>query len=215
MGALSSLSAVDLGVLTVKELLSRANVDPASGVVDEVIFGQVLQAGAGQNPARQVALGAGLPVSTPCATVNKVCGSSLKATMMAANSVRAGEYKVIVAGGMESMTNAPQLLMGQRRGAKMGDSTLVDSMIHDGLWDVYNDVHMGTTGETIARECNIDRPTMDAFAARSQQRAAAAWENGWFDWETFPVDVPQRRGDPLVHRTDEGFREHNTAPTIS
>lgn len=215
MGALSSLSAVDLGVLTVKELLSRANVDPASGVVDEVIFGQVLQAGAGQNPARQVALGAGLPVSTPCATVNKVCGSSLKATMMAANSVRAGEYKVIVAGGMESMTNAPQLLMGQRRGAKMGDSTLVDSMIHDGLWDVYNDVHMGTTGETIARECNIDRPTMDAFAARSQQRAAAAWENGWFDWETFPVDVPQRRGDPLVLRTDEGVRAQTTAESLA
>ncbi len=215
MGAFSSMSAVDLGVLTVKELLARANVDPASGVVDEVIFGQVLQAGAGQNPARQVALGAGLPITTPCATVNKVCGSSLKAAMMAANSVRAGEYKVIVAGGMESMTNAPQLLMGQRRGAKMGDSTLVDSMIHDGLWDVYNDVHMGTTGETIARECNIDRPTMDAFAARSQQRAAAAWENGWFDWETFPVKIPQRRGDPLVVSTDEGVRAQTTAESLA
>tara|TARA_Y200000002_G_scaffold116137_2_gene95056 strand:+ start:3011 stop:4150 length:1140 start_codon:yes stop_codon:yes gene_type:complete len=215
MGAFSSMSAVDLGVLTVKELLARANVDPASGVVDEVIFGQVLQAGAGQNPARQVALGAGLPITTPCATVNKVCGSSLKAAMMAANSVRAGEYKVIVAGGMESMTNAPQLLMGQRRGAKMGDSTLVDSMIHDGLWDVYNDVHMGTTGETIARECNIDRPTMDAFAARSQQRAAAAWGNGWFDWETFPVKIPQRRGDPLVVSTDEGVRAQTTAESLA
>ena len=215
MGAFSSMSAVDLGVLTVKELLARANVDPASGVVDEVIFGQVLQAGAGQNPARQVALGAGLPITTPCATVNKVCGSSLKAAMMAANSVRAGEYKVIVAGGMESMTNAPQLLMGQRRGAKMGDSTLVDSMIHDGLWDVYNDVHMGTTGETIARECNIDRPTMDAFAARSQQRAAAAWGNGWFDWETFPVKIPQRRGDPLMLSTDEGVRAQTTAESLA
>src|SRR5210317_1954735 len=116
MGALSSLSAVELGVLTVKELLSRTGIDPASGVVDEVLFGQVLQAGAGQNPARQVALGAGLPVSTPCATINKVCGSSLKAAMMAANSIRAGEYKAIVAGGMESMSNAPQLLMGQRTG---------------------------------------------------------------------------------------------------
>ena len=170
MGAYSSMTAVDLGVATVKELLNRAKIDPASGLVDEVLFGQVLQAGVGQNPARQVALGAGLPVSTPCATVNKVCGSSLKAAMMAANSIRAGEYKVIVAGGMESMTNAPQLLMGQRKGAKMGDSKLVDSMIHDGLWDVYNDVHMGTTGETVAKECNIDRKTMDAFAARSQQR---------------------------------------------
>ena len=142
MGSYSSMSAVDLGVATVKDLLARANIDPASGVVDEVIFGQVLQAGAGQNPARQVALKSGLPVTTPCVTVNKVCGSSLKAAMMAANSVRAGEHKAIVAGGMESMTNAPQLLMGQRRGAKMGDSTLVDSMIHDGLWDVLSLIHI-------------------------------------------------------------------------
>ncbi|MDP6199466.1 MAG: beta-ketoacyl synthase N-terminal-like domain-containing protein, partial [Candidatus Poseidonia sp.] len=119
MGALSSMSAVDLGVLAVRELLDRAGIDPASGIVEEVLFGQVLQAGVGQNPARQVALGAGLPFSTPCTTLNKVCGSSLKAAMTAANSIRAGEYKVIVAGGMESMSNAPQLLMGQRKGAKM------------------------------------------------------------------------------------------------
>ena len=215
MGSYATMSAVDLGVLTVKELLSRANVDPSSGVIEEVLFGQVLQAGAGQNPARQVALGAGLPVSTPAATINKVCGSSLKAAMMAANSIRAGEYKAIVAGGMESMSNAPQLLMGQRKGAKMGDSTLVDSMIHDGLWDVYNDVHMGTTGETIAEECNIDRTTMDAFAARSQQRAAEAWANGWFDWETFPVNIPQRRGDPVVLNTDEGVRGDTTAESLA
>ena len=215
MGAFSSMTAVDLGVRTVTELLNRAGVEAASGVVDEVIFGQVLQAGAGQNPARQVALGAGLPVSTPCVTVNKVCGSSLKAAMMAANSIRAGEYKVIIAGGMESMSNAPQLLMGQRNGAKMGDSKLIDSMIHDGLWDVYNDVHMGTTGETVAKECNIDRETMDAFAARSQQRAAEAWKNGWFDWETFHVDVPQRRGDPLVLATDEGVRGDTTVQSLA
>ena len=215
MGAFSSMTAVDLGVRTVTELLNRAGVEAASGVVDEVIFGQVLQAGAGQNPARQVALGAGLPVSTPCVTVNKVCGSSLKAAMMAANSIRAGEYKVIIAGGMESMSNAPQLLMGQRNGAKMGDSKLIDSMIHDGLWDVYNDVHMGTTGETVAKECNIDRETMDAFAARSQQRAAEAWKNGWFDWETFHVGVPQRRGDPLVLATDEGVRGDTTVQSLA
>ena len=215
MGTLSSMSAVDLGVLSVKELLNRAGIEPGSGVVDEVVFGQVLQAGAGQNPARQVALGAGLPVSTPCVTVNKVCGSSLKAAMMAANSIRAGEYKAIIAGGMESMSNAPQLLMGQRKGAKMGNSTLVDSMIHDGLWDVYNDVHMGTTGETVAKECNIDRETMDAFAARSQQRAATAWENGWFDWETFAVEVPQRRGDPVVLTNDEGVRGATTAESLA
>ena len=215
MGAYASLSAVDLGVVTVKELLKRCNIAPDSGTVDEVIFGQVLQAGAGQNPARQVALGAGLPVSTPAMTVNKVCGSSLKAAMMAANSIRAGEYKAIIAGGMESMSNAPQLLMGQRKGAKMGNSTLVDSMIHDGLWDVYNDVHMGATGETVAKECNIDRETMDAFAARSQQRAAAAWANGWFDWETFPVHVPQRRGDPVVVTNDEGVRGSTTAESLA
>lgn len=215
MGALSSMTAVDLGARTVTELLNRAGVEAASGLVDEVIFGQVLQAGAGQNPARQVALGAGLPVSTPCVTVNKVCGSSLKAAMMAANSIRAGEYKVIIAGGMESMSNAPQLLMGQRKGAKMGDSKLIDSMIHDGLWDVYNDVHMGTTGETVAKECNIARETMDAFAARSQQRAAEAWKNGWFDWETFPVDIPQRRGDPLLLTTDEGVRGNTTAQSLA
>ena len=215
MGALSSMTAVDLGARTVTELLNRAGVEATSGLVDEVIFGQVLQAGAGQNPARQVALGAGLPVSTPCVTVNKVCGSSLKAAMMAANSIRAGEYKVIIAGGMESMSNAPQLLMGQRKGAKMGDSKLIDSMIHDGLWDVYNDVHMGTTGETVAKECNIDRETIDAFAARSQPRAAEAWKNGWFDWETFPVDIPQRRGDPLLLTTDEGVRGNTTAQSLA
>ena len=215
MGAFSSMTAVDLGARTVTELLNRAGVEATSGLVDEVIFGQVLQAGAGQNPARQVALGAGLPVSTPCVTVNKVCGSSLKAAMMAAHSIRAGEYKVIIAGGMESMSNAPQLLMGQRKGAKMGDSKLIDSMIHDGLWDVYNDVHMGTTGETVAKECNIDRETMDAFAARSQQRAAEAWKNGWFDWETFPVDIPQRRGDPLLLTTDEAVRGNTTAQSLA
>ena len=155
MGSLSGFTAVELGVLAVKELCQRAGVDPSSGVIDEVIFGQVLQAGAGQNPARQVALGAELPFSTPSVTINKVCGSSLKAAMMAANSIRAGEYKAIIAGGMESMSNAPHLLKNHRKGSKMGDSALVDSMIHDGLWDGYNNVHMGTTGETIAEECNI------------------------------------------------------------
>ena len=215
MGAFASMKAVDLGVLAVKAVLARADIDPSSGLVDEVLFGQVLQAGVGQNPARQVALGAGLPVSTPCTTINKVCGSSLKAAMMAANSIRAGEYKVIVAGGMESMSNAPQLLMGQRTGAKMGNSTLVDSMIHDGLWDVYNDVHMGNTGETVAKECNISRELMDGFAARSQQRAAEAWENGWFDWETFAVEIPQRRGDPVILAKDEGVRGQTTAESLA
>jgi acetyl-CoA C-acetyltransferase len=183
--------------------------------VDEVIMGQVLQAGAGQNPARQVALGAGLPVSTPALTVNKVCGSSLKAVMLAATAIRAGEHRCIVAGGMESMTNAPQLLMGQRRGAKMGNSTLVDSMIHDGLWDVYNDMHMGNTGEVVSEEFSISREGMDAFAAQSQQRAVTAQAEGWFEWEMVPVQVPQRRGDPVKVDADEGVRADTTAEGLA
>jgi acetyl-CoA C-acetyltransferase len=215
MGALSGFTAVELGVLAVGEVCRRAGLDPSSGVIDEVIFGQVLQAGAGQNPARQVALGAHLPYTTPCVTINKVCGSSLKAAMMASNSIRAGEYKAIIAGGMESMSNAPHLLKNHRKGSKMGDSTLVDSMIHDGLWDGYNDVHMGTTGETIAEECNITRETSDAYAARSQQRASTAQANGWFDWEMFPVEIPQRRGDPVHFHSDEGVRSNTTAESLA
>ena len=215
MGAFSSLSAVDLGVVAVSGVLERVALDTDSGLVDEVIMGQVLQAGAGQNPARQVALGAGLPVSTPAMTVNKVCGSSLKAIMLAATAIRAGEHRCVVAGGMESMTNAPQLLMGQRRGTKMGDSTLVDSMIHDGLWDVYNDMHMGNTGEVVSEEFSITREGMDAFAAQSQQRAAAAQAEGWFTWETVPVQVPQRRGGPVTVLADEGVRADTTAEGLA
>lgn len=215
MGSLSGFTAVELGVLAVQEVCRRAGLDPSSGVVDEVIFGQVLQAGAGQNPARQVALGAHLPYTTPCVTINKVCGSSLKAAMMASNSIRAGEYKAIIAGGMESMSNAPHLLKNHRKGSKMGDSTLVDSMIHDGLWDGYNNVHMGTTGETIAEECNITREASDAYAARSQQRASTAQANGWFDWEMFPIEIPQRRGDPIHFHSDEGVRSNTTSESLA
>jgi len=214
MGSLSGFSAVQLGVFAVKELLNRCDINPASGVIDEVLFGQVLQAGAGQAPARQVALGAGLPNSIAATTINKVCGSSLKAVMLATNSIRAGEYKAIIAGGMESMTNAPQLLMKQRFGAKMGDSELVDSMIHDGLWDVYNDVHMGMTGETVAKECDISRQTMDEFAARSQALASQAQENGWFDWEKFSIEIPQRRADPIIFNIDEGIRSSTTLESL-
>ncbi|MDG1557175.1 MAG: acetyl-CoA C-acyltransferase [Candidatus Poseidoniaceae archaeon] len=215
MGSLSGFTAVELGVLAVQEVCRRAGLDPSSGVVDEVIFGQVLQAGAGQNPARQVALGAHLPYTTPCVTINKVCGSSLKAAMMASNSIRAGEYKAIIAGGMESMSNAPHLLKNHRKGSKMGDSTLVDSMIHDGLWDGYNNVHMGTTGETIAEECNITREASDAYAARSHQRASTAQANGWFDWEMFPIEIPQRRGDSIHFHSDEGVRSNTTAESLA
>ena len=215
MGSLSSFSAVDLGVLAVKELCSRAKLDPSSGIIDDFLFGQVLQAGCGQNPARQVALGAGLPITTPATTINKVCGSSLEAAMMAANSIRAGSSKAIIAGGMESMSNAPQLLMGQRKGRKMGDSKLVDSMIHDGLWDVYNDIHMGNTGETVAEESEITRDDSDEYAVRSHKRAAEAWSSGWFEWESFPVQVPQRRGDSVMFSKDEGIKENTSMEILS
>ena len=200
-GSLSKLSAVQLGIRAVKELLDRCDIDASSGIIDEVLFGQVLQAGAGQAPARQVALGAGLPNSTAATTINKVCGSSLKAAMMAANSIKAGEYKAIVAGGMESMTNAPKF---EKRNGE--DKEMVSTMVHDGLWDVYNDVHMGNTGEIVANECNISREKMDAFAARSQNKAAEAEENGWFDWERF--DMPELS-------TDEGVRAGTTAEKLA
>ena len=215
MGAYRSLSAVELGVQTVKEVMRRAGIDASSGIIDEVIIGQVIQAGAGQNPARQVALGSGLPDSTPCMTLNKVCGSSLKAVMTAANSIKAGEYQCIIAGGIESMTNAPHLLLNGRTGTKMGSSELLDSMIHDGLWDVYNDEHMGNTGESVATEFDISRSDADGFAARSQQRASEASGNGWFDWELFDVEVPQRRSGPVYVSSDEGVRPGTTAEGLS
>ncbi len=188
-GALANQSAVDLGVHAVKGLLERVGIDPTSGIIDDVLFGQVLQAGAGQAPARQVALGAGMPYSTPATTINKVCGSSLKAVMMAANSIRAGEYNVIVAGGMESMTNAPYF------GHKISRSEFGEmkpTMIHDGLWDVYNDEHMGNTGETISEEYEISREAADTFAARSHDLALAAWNQGWMDFEVVPTPGLER-----------------------
>lgn len=215
MGSLSSLSAVDMGIAAVKELCQRVGFEPSSGIVDEVLIGQVLQAGVGQAPARQVALRAGLPVTTSCVTINMVCGSSLRAVMQAATSVRMGEHNVVIAGGMESMSNAPQLLMGQRNGKKMGDSKLIDSMIHDGLWDAYNNMHMGNTGEVVAKECSIDREQADEFAAQSHVKAAKAWDEGWFDWETFPLSIPQRRGDPILLERDEGVRSDTTTESLS
>ena len=184
-GALADRSAVELGVHAVKGLLARVGIDPASGIIDEVLFGQVLQAGAGQAPARQVALGAGMPHSTPATTVNKVCGSSLKAVMLAANSIRAGEYNVIVAGGMESMTNAPYF---GKKISKTEYGELQPTMIHDGLWDVYNNEHMGNTGETVSEEFDIGRETADAFSSRSHDLAQAAWDQGWMDFEV--VETP-------------------------
>ena len=189
-GALANWSAVELGIHAVKGLLARVEIDPSSGIIDDVLFGQVLQAGAGQAPARQVALGAGMPVSTPATTINKVCGSSLKAVMMAANSIRAGEYDVIVAGGMESMTNAPYF--GQKI-SRTEFGEMKPTMIHDGLWDVYNDEHMGNTGETVSKEFNISREASDTFSSRSHDRALAAWNQGWMDFEV--INTPELDSD--------------------
>ena len=197
-GALADRSAVELGIHAVKGLLARVGIDPASGIIDEVLFGQVLQAGAGQAPARQVALGAGLPHSTPATTINKVCGSSLKAVMLAANSIRAGEYNVIVAGGMESMTNAPYF---GKKISKTEYGEMKPTMIHDGLWDVYNNEHMGNTGETVSDEFDIGRETADAFSSRSHDLAQAAWDQGWMDFEV--VETPGLNRDEGIRPGDD------------
>ena len=197
-GALADRSAVELGIHAVKGLLARVGIDPASGIIDEGLFGQVLQAGAGQAPARQVALGAGMPHSTPATTINKVCGSSLKAVMLAANSIRAGEYNVIVAGGMESMTNAPYF---GKKISKTEYGEMKPTMIHDGLWDVYNNEHMGNTGETVSDEFDIGREIADAFSSRSHDLAQAAWDQGWMDFEV--VETPGLDCDEGIRPGDD------------
>ena len=212
-GGLSKLKAPVLGGLAIKEALKRAGLTPDQ--VDEVIFGNVLQAGVGQNPARQAARAAGIPDTVAPFTVNKVCGSGLKTVMLAAQSIKAGDTEIVVAGGMESMSLAPYLLPSARTGARLGDAKLVDSMVHDGLWDVYSDQHMGLTGELVAEEYAIDRAAQDAFAVASHHKAAAAWAAGKFQAETFAVEVPQRRGDPVIVDTDEGVRADVTLESLS
>ncbi|MHC4549568.1 MAG: acetyl-CoA C-acetyltransferase [Planctomycetota bacterium] len=204
MGALSSLPAPELGSLAISAALKRAGVEP--GHVDEVIMGNVLQAGVGQNPARQSALKAGLAPSIPAFTVNKVCGSGLKAVALAAQAIRAGDGATFVAGGMESMTNAPYLLRQARLGVRLGHDQLTDAMIADGLWDVYEDFHMGNTAELVADKYDVTRAAQDEFAAQSHRKAAAAAEAGKFDAEIVPVEIPQRKGDPIVFAKDEGVR---------
>jgi acetyl-CoA C-acetyltransferase len=211
-GGLSGFKATELGALAVAEALRRAGVAPDA--VDEVIMGNVLQAGLGQNPARQAAIGAGIPTSVGAFTVNKVCGSGLKAVMLAAQAIRAGDAEVIVAGGMESMTNAPYLLPQARAGVRLGHGQLVDSMVGDGLWDVYNDFHMGITGENAAEKHDITRRAQDEFAAESHRRAAEATGAGRLDDEKFTVEVPQRKKDPIAFTTDETIREGMTADSI-
>ena len=212
-GGLSGFRAPELGALAVREALARAGIAPTD--VEEVILGNVLQAGLGQNPARQAAIGAGIPTSVGAFTVNKVCGSGLKSVMLAAQAIRAGDLDVVVAGGMESMTNAPYLLPSARAGARLGHAELVDSMVHDGLWDIYNDFHMGITGERVAEKYEISRGAQDAFAAESHRRAAEATAQGRFEEEKLTVLVPQRKGDPIAFRTDETIREGLTAESIA
>lgn len=211
-GGLRNYSAVQLGSIAVRELIERAGIDPARGIVEEVIFGQVLQAGAGQAPARQVALGAGLPNSTPCTTINKVCGSSLKAIMIAASAIRASEYEVVIAGGMESMTNAPYFAQKIGRNEY---SDMQNTMIHDGLWDGYNDQHMGNTGEKVACDYEISRAESDAFSERSHRLASQAWESGWLEWEAFPMKGVDREGNSKILTIDEGIRSSTTVESLS
>jgi acetyl-CoA C-acetyltransferase len=213
MGGLSPLSATELGAIAIRDCLRRAGLE--GNAVEEVIFGNVLQAGLGQNPARMAALRGGVPDSVPAFTVNKVCGSGLKSVMLAAQAIKAGDRGLVLAGGMESMSNAPHLAMGSRNGVRLGDWKLVDHMVHDGLWDHHNDIHMGETGEIVAQRYKVARADADALAARSHRLAAAAWDAGHYDAETTPVSVPQRKGDPIVIKRDEGIRSDTTAAGIA
>ena len=194
-GALSAYSAVELGIMAVSELLTRTGIDAESGLIDQVYIGQVLQAGSGQAPARQVALGAGLPVTTPCTTINKVCGSSLKAVMIAATEIRAGISDIVVAGGMESMTNAPRFVRNARRGDSVPFESLVSILSHDGLVDSYSGELMGNTGETCAKEFEISRGESDSYSLRSHRLSYEAWENGWIETECLLMeDLPKDEG---------------------
>jgi acetyl-CoA C-acetyltransferase len=206
-GSLAGLSAADLGSRVIAGLLERCGLAPEQ--VDEVILGQVLTAGTGQNPARQASLAAGLPQAVPAMTINKVCGSGLKAVHLAMQAVACGDAEVVIAGGQESMSQSPHVLPKSRDGMKMGPWQMQDSMIVDGLWDAFNNYHMGVTAENIARQYGFSRDDQDAFAAASQQKAEAAQKAGRFDEEIIPVEVPQRRGDPLVFQVDE-FPRHGT-----
>jgi acetyl-CoA C-acetyltransferase len=212
-GPLAGFTAPDLGAFAIKEALSRGKVDAAE--VDEVIMGNVLQAGVGQNPARQAALKAGLPVSVAPFTVNKVCGSGLKAVMLAAQALKAGDGNLIVAGGMESMSNAPYLLRQARNGFRLGHGEVTDSLVADGLTDAYDGQHMGLTAELVASEHHVAREAMDAYSVQSHQKAAAAWASGAFDGETFAVPIPQKKGDPILFRADEGIRGDVTLEALA
>ena len=211
-GGLSSLRADQLGSAVIKALLEETGVSPDQ--IDEVILGQVLTAGCGQNPARQASINAGVPASVPAMTINKVCGSGLKAVHMAVQAIQCGDAELLIAGGQESMSQAPHVLPNSRNGQKMGNWNMVDTMISDGLWDAFNDYHMGVTAENIAEKYGISRAEQDEFAAASQQKAAAAMDAGYFDGQIVPVSIPQRKGDPIIVDRDENPRAGVTAESL-
>jgi acetyl-CoA C-acetyltransferase len=212
-GSLAGVPAPELGATAIRAVIKRAGI--AADAVEEVIMGQVLTAASGQNPARQASIKAGLPVAVPAMTINKVCGSGLKAVMLAAQAIQTGNAEIIVAGGQENMSASPHVLLGSRDGFRMGDAKLVDSMIVDGLWDVYNQYHMGVTAENVAERYGISRNQQDDFAAQSQQKAEAAQKAGKFADEIAAVMIAQRKGDPLAFATDEFIKNGTTADSIA
>ncbi len=213
MGGLSSFSAVELGAKVVAEVVRRAGIAPEQ--VDEIIMGNVVQAGLGQNPARQAGLGGGLHHRVAAMTINKVCGSGLKAVGLAAQGVQLGEVDIVVAGGMESMSNCPYLLTGARSGYRLGHAQLIDSMIWDGLWDKYNDFHMGMTAELVAEKYNISRQEQDEFALASHRKAVHAIKSCYFESQILPVEVPQKKGPPQVIKVDESPREDTSLEALA
>lgn len=213
LGSLKNFKATDLGAIVVREAVERAKVKPED--VDEVIMGCVIQAGLGQNPARQAALRGGLPPTVSAVTINKVCGSGLKAVMLAAQGIQLGDTEVVVAGGMESMTNAPYLLSRAREGYRLGNGELIDSMINDGLWCAFDNQHMGCTGEVVADRYKVSRPEQDAYALQSHQRAAEAIKAGRFREEIVPVEIPQKKGAPKIFDTDETVREDTSLEVLA
>jgi len=213
LGGLKDLKAPELGAIAVREAVRRAGIDPA--IVNECILGNVVSAGLGQAPARQAALKGGLDNSVGALTINKVCGSGLKAVMLAAQGIATNDIDVAVAGGMESMSNCPYLLNRVREGLRMGDATIVDSMIHDGLWDSFNDIHMGLTGEVVSERYRVTREQQDCYAVESHRKAAGATKQGWFKDEIVPVSIPQKKGDPIVIDRDEPIREDTTLESLS
>ncbi len=213
LGALKEFTAPQLGAMVVREAVARAGVDPAS--VEECLMGNVLSAGVGQNPARQAALGGGLGDHVASTTINKVCGSGLKAVMLATQGIAAGDFEIAVAGGMESMSNAPYLLKRVREGLRLGNGEVIDSMINDGLWCAFESCHMGMSGEAVAKKYGIGRAEQDAYAAASHQKATQAIKSGAFRDEIVPVQIPQRKGPAIVFDRDEPVREDTSAATLA